>query len=141
MGAAPVCHVSVDEVLTQPPARKLAYIPPATDLQSALRAIEALRQNILVLTGQLAAQRPTIAFFSQGGAAGTGSQVAGARPSNSKPGSNPDQGRWIEQSRTTEVKRITNPDDESQFVDVQQINRLTMQDTVTGELWVFTGGK
>lgn len=142
MGNAPVCHISVDETVTQPTARNLAYVPPAHDLQSALKAIEALRQNLMILTGQVAAQRPSVTFMQQPGSS-PGSQAAGgSRPSNSQPsqgGKNPNVGRWVEDSRAVVVRRITNPNDPEQFVDVKQINRLTMKDTVTGELWVWGG--
>jgi hypothetical protein len=46
---------------------------------------------------------------------------------------------WVERSRKTEIVRITNPDDEEQWVDVERITHLVFQNTVTEELfeWVY----
>lgn len=136
----PVCHISVNETIVQPGARHLPTIPPvnAGDLQSLVNAINAIRQMLNILTGQLAAQRPSVTVMQQPGSS-PGSQ--GARPSNSQPGhGNQQEGRWVEANRATVTRRITNPEDPEQYVDVKQINRLTMKDTVTGELWVWNGG-
>lgn len=45
--------------------------------------------------------------------------------------------RWLEKERVTQQVRITNPQDSSQYVDVLRITKLTMQDQITGDLWVF----
>lgn len=45
--------------------------------------------------------------------------------------------RWSEQSRTTSKVRVYNPDDHEQYVDVEQINQLTMVDKITGATWVW----
>jgi hypothetical protein len=45
--------------------------------------------------------------------------------------------RWKEKERVTQRVRITNPDDDSQWVDVIRITKLIMQDVVTDELWVW----
>ena len=49
-----------------------------------------------------------------------------------------DTGRFVEQSRQTQKVRVTNPDDDSIYVDVMVITSLTMKDTKTNELWVWT---
>lgn len=43
--------------------------------------------------------------------------------------------RWTEANRTSSKVKIYDPNDKSVFVEVEQINSLTMQDGVTGETW------
>lgn len=42
-----------------------------------------------------------------------------------------------ETGRTSETVRITNPEDEAQFVDVARAQTVTMRKSDTGELWVM----
>ncbi len=126
-GTAAVCHVSTDQVITQPPARRLLAVPKAVDLPSALRAINILQQNFQIISGQVNNQvnvNPSTQNFI-----------------SSAPGQKqPAKGRWTEQSRATETVRIFNKDDHDQFIDVKRINSLTMRDNVTGELWNWSLG-
>jgi hypothetical protein len=48
--------------------------------------------------------------------------------------------RWLEKSRTTTIVRITNPSDENQWVEVERIQTLTMEDQITGDLWYWELG-
>src|SRR5665647_1321109 len=107
--AAPVCHVSNDQVITQPSPKQPA-IPNATDLPSALVAIAALKKIVEELT-----QPPP-----QNNSGGV---------TSSKPA------RWEQLKRTTETVKVTNPTDPSQFVEIERIKNLTMKDTKTGEQW------
>ncbi len=49
-------------------------------------------------------------------------------------------GNWIELKRVTATVRVSNPQDDSQFVDIEQINQLVMVDRVTGATWVWNRG-
>ncbi len=49
-------------------------------------------------------------------------------------------GNWIEFKRVTATVRVSNPQDSSQFVDIEQINQLVMVDRVTGATWVWNRG-
>jgi len=40
---------------------------------------------------------------------------------------------WTEKARETETVRVTNPDDDSQFVDVERIKRLVMENSKSGQ--------
>lgn len=120
-GKAAVCHVSTDQLIKQPPAHRLLAVPKATDLQSALRAINILQQNFQIISGQ--------ANNQQNNNPSQGLNTAASKP---KP---PQKGRWIEESRNTSTERIYNKDDKEQYVDVKRINSLDMRDTVTGEVW------
>jgi hypothetical protein len=113
---APVCHDSRDQVITQPAPKKLPAIPVATDLASALAAIAALTTIVRSLT-----QPPVQNNY--GGVGG------GGEPSKPQ--------RWTQDKRVTETVKITNPDDPSQFVEIQRIKSLTMKDGQTGETWVW----
>jgi hypothetical protein len=49
--------------------------------------------------------------------------------------------RWLEKWRTTQIVRITNPDDDNQWVDVERIVELMMEDQVNGDLWYWSLGQ
>jgi hypothetical protein len=51
-----------------------------------------------------------------------------------------DKVQFIEKVRTTEVVRIHNPEDESQWVDVRRITRLVLYNKQTGMEWVWNLG-
>lgn len=95
MPNAPVCNVK--GVVLEPNQKLSPFqpIPKATDLPSALRALQAITNNFntLLKAGNFVEQR---------------------------------------QFRTFQTVRVFNPDDTSQWVDVQQITGLTFIDPVTG---------
>lgn len=119
---APVCTDSRDEVFTQPTPNNLLAIPIPTDLPSAIQAIKALRAAVMQLTAR----------------------TGGPPPNPFKPQYNgftskKTTSRWSELSQDRVVKkvRVFNPNDKTQFVDVEQINGVTMQDQLTGEKWTW----
>lgn len=122
---APVCHISPDEPITQPTPRYLPSIPQATDLQSALAAINSMRQILLSLLGQI----PQNNLQRNGG--------SGTRTTQQQSGKKPDAG-FREISRVVQTVRVYNPKDKSQYVDVERINRLVLRDPVTGASWVWS---
>ncbi len=126
MADAPVCHIPAASNIPQPTPSALPAIPPvqAGDWQSVIDAINALALGYQLLSGQV----PPPGDPGQPGQPGS----PGRAGKDAKTG-----GRFIELSRGTKQVRITNPDDDSQFVDVEIINRLVMKDTVTGEQWVW----
>ena len=115
MAQAPTCFVSQDQVIDQPPAKQLPSIPQATDLPSALAALNAIRQILNAMNNQT----------QQGG-------QQGPRGAAGKPGKK-EKSRWVEISRATEKIKVPIIDTgDKPFVEVERINRFTMQDTVTG---------
>jgi hypothetical protein len=70
-----------------------------------------------------------------------GQSNQGAQGQQGAPGKTAPPIRWKESKRTTEVVRVFNPNDHSQFVDVERINQLTMTDGVTGESWSWSREK
>lgn len=137
MTAAPVCHVAPESsVTTQPTGALLPVIPQATDLTSALNAIGAIRQTLMQMNNQLRNQsNNSNRGGGQGGSGGGGSAgVSGQKK--------PKMGRWneIPDERVVQTVRIFNPKDKEQYVDVQRINALTFQDTVTGESFYWYRG-
>lgn len=119
------CPVSRTEIIDQPSAQRYPNIPLATDLRSALAAINAIRQSIMIMRGQLGAQPR--------------SQVA--QQSNTKSGSNKakpaQQGKFVEIERVEKKVRIFNKEDKEQFVDVERINKLVFRDSTDGETWTW----
>lgn len=131
MANAPSCFVSVNEPINQPPGVRLPSIPQANDLQSALSAIGAMTQLINLLTGQIVQQ----ANRGQPG-------KAGQQGKPGTPAKNTDQqnktGRWQEVpgSRVTQRVSMDSTDGSVTFT-FNQINRVLLQDSVTGETWLW----
>lgn len=44
---------------------------------------------------------------------------------------------WVERSRVTKIIRVTNPDNPDNWVDVERIMKLTFQNLVTKEIFVW----
>lgn len=135
-----VCHISPKTQISQPAVGPLRMrsIPPintsngaAAQMASMAEAIAALTYNIQLLSGQLQQRDNGNGNTNQGsGAPGPGKGGSAPRPPNPSK-----QSRFAEVNRTTEKVKVTNPDDDSQFVEFNQINTLTMVDTITGETW------
>lgn len=115
----PVCHIPPKVITTpQPAPLNLPSIPPAgPTLDSLMHTVNAMRQVIIILSGQRGAQ----------GAQGAQGAAAKKTPPV----------RWSEAARTVETVRIFDPNDHTVFVDVERINNLTMKDGVTGEQWTW----
>lgn len=123
---APVCNIIPADQPGAPTAKKVPTIPIATDLNSALSALNAVRAWIN------AQQQPPA-----GGAGGGSGGTIIPPPPKQPPQPKPTTGRWNELSRTTQLVKITNPADPTQFVEVLQLSSLTMQDSQTKETWVW----
>jgi hypothetical protein len=48
--------------------------------------------------------------------------------------------RWLEKYRVTTIVRIENPSDSNQWVEVERIQALMMEDQITGDLWYWELG-
>lgn len=112
---APVCNINAPAPSAEPNSPRLPTIPVATDLASAIAAINALRQIVQALTNQI----PVNTLGRQG--------AVKTQPSLKEQVS----------KRTTEMVRVFNPQDKSQFVDVEQINHLQFQDASSGQTLVW----
>lgn len=119
---APICHVPPVTPTSQPSPLDLPAIPPAqANLQSLAASVNAMRQMLLIITGQQGTQgRP--------GAPGAKGQDANAK------------GQWTEHSRTTSKVKIYQNNDPStgNFVEVEQMNTLTMGNKDTGQTWKWS---
>ena len=94
----------------------IPVIPTAVDLTSALVAINVIAQAIAVL-----------ANASIPNAAGNSSTTA-------------EGGTFVQTDQVTEEVVITDPNNSSISVTVEQVTSLTMRNPVTGELWIWTLG-
>lgn len=117
MAKAPICHESRDEAFPVKQPSLIPNIPPANDLPSALAAINALANAMRIITNRQNA-RPPQPWTPQ---------INNFASTNSS--------RWqeVRSERVKQVVRVKNPQDPSQFVDVEQINGLTFSDQKTGE--------
>ena len=122
---APVCSTEPIVKPTQPPATGFPAIPQAVDLPSALRAINAMAGIMRTITGQLGRSAT-----SGGSGGGTNSK---------KPGKPPPPGRWVQKQITRKNVVIRDPTDPSISITVSRVQNLTMQDSLTGETWVYNG--
>lgn len=123
---APICHVPVPTPIDQPEGIQNPSIPIATDLQSALAAINAMRLILM----RLANLQPRFDGRGGGGRGGGSKQPSKQDPKKKI-------GRWNEISRKTSKVKVFNPQDKEQFVEVERINQLIMKDTITGEQWIW----
>lgn len=120
--AAPVCNNGQVEDIGDGTGITLPSIPQATDLKSAIAAINALAMGFKIITKQIQPAPKTTT-------PGRTSSLTTKKPEKGK------EGRWNESARDKKTVRVYNPDDNTQFVDVEQITGLTMKDSQTGELW------
>lgn len=119
---APICHIPPQKLTVVHPPVNLPSIPPAVaTLQSLVQTVNAMRQVVIFVSGQ---QGPA-------GPAGAPGNSAKSKPA-----------RWTESNRTETTVRVFQNNDEnsSNWVDVKQINSLTMQDGITGESWQWNRG-
>jgi hypothetical protein len=115
---APVCHIPPVTETNQPGPLNIPSIPPAQPtVQSLTATVNAMREVIMYLTGQR----------GQAGANG----AAGAKSSPAPAGS------WTQKQIVTEVVRVYNPNDNTQYVDVERVNKLVMGNDATKQLWTF----
>lgn len=134
MAAAPVCHIPSSSEVADPTARQFPSIPQATDLQSALAAINAMRQILQQLMGMLTPNNLQVNnnYYGMQQPGGGGRITTNTR----KPSQKRDRG-FIEVHRVTSRVRVYNPNDHEQYVDVERINQLVLRDNITGALWVW----
>jgi hypothetical protein len=106
---APVCPVSKSQAIVGSPGPLLPMPPRAVDLPSAINAINQLSQIIIQLINPSTTINNTLRV----------------------PRLTSD---WTETGRVTQTERVFNPDDKSQWVDVERINQLTMTQEATGDV-------
>ncbi len=123
MSKAPVCLVNPPSITVEPIQRLVPNVPIATDLNSALAAINALRQLIYMLLNQVPAN-------GQPGAPGP----AGKLPQKTQ--SKFTQTSLVPQDITIPVK--DNDGNEIGTATVTQVNQLVLTNPVTLETWTYT---
>lgn len=113
----PVCHIPPPSTPGAPQPLSTPGIPgPATDLNSVIALVNALRVVVAQMMDQIKTNRGTINnFYTQ-----------------------PDgKSDWVEVNRVTEKVRIYQNNDKTSpnYVDVDRINSLTMAHRSTGQRW------
>jgi hypothetical protein len=111
----------------QPSGPALQAIPELQQsMEGMYNTVAALVQVVRGLSGQTPKQSSAI---PKGSKANTSKTQQTQKKENT--------GRWSEASRVTSTVKITNPNDDTQYVMVNQITQLIMVDSVTGEQWVW----
>lgn len=116
-----VCHIPGDVVTDQPGPQNLPGIPPPdATIAGLLATVDALRRNMLIITGQQGVQGPR-------GQAGPRSPNTGAK------------GQWIEDKgkRVMTKVKIYSKTDPTQFVEIEQVNSITMTNKDTKQTWTW----
>lgn len=114
----PVCHIAPETNTQQPGVIAIPNIPAAQpNLASLAASVNALRQAVMLMAGKSGADgRP-------------GANGAGLKPP-----------QWKEKKRVTEVVKVYNPDDKTQFIEVERINQLVMEDKKNNQTWEYNHG-
>lgn len=114
MTSAPVCNNAAPAVIDQPDPnlKNVPAIPEATaDIASLVRSVNTMRRLLQQI-------------IYPGG-------IDGFKTQKSK-----NKGfRELRKYRVTKKTRVFNPNDHSQYVDVEQIVGMVMQDPGTGQTW------
>ena len=127
MAGAPVCTVPTQAPTDQPKATIMPAIPnPSPSIAGLMATVVALKRAVETM--------------NQSNNAGNG--TGGINGFTLNPGDpskkTQKQPTWVEINRTKETVRVFNPNDSSQYVDVERINKIVWRDTVTGELFTWT---
>lgn len=130
MADTPFCNVSIATPPGDPTAGRLAAVPNATDLASAIAAVNMLTAVIRQVI------RPT--RIDNGSKPRPTNVVRGGDSKKNKD----KQGRWNEVSRQTKkvkvfIKDSTGQEDPDSFVEFERMDGLGMKDSVTGEQWIW----
>jgi hypothetical protein len=126
-------------------------VPRATDLASAIAAVNALQQMVTVLYGNIINTSPSAfasgsSSFNPGGGAAApratggnaGGSVGGKAPPPPTTNKGPGSFQEVVPSRVTHTTRIYDPNNHAVYVDVKQITGLTFQDKLTGASWSWS---
>jgi hypothetical protein len=120
---APICFTNPPPPTAEPVQPTIPAIPVATNLASAIQAINTIAQIIRSLTNQVPAGPNEIIYDLV------------SKPSSKKKQANFQE---IVTKRTYATTRVTNPQDPKQYVDVKQITGLTFIDKLTGQEITWT---
>jgi len=118
----PVCNLNTNRNTVQPDPPITPQIPVATDLASALQAINKMAQTLQNMLGQ--GWGPNNFYFGGGGGGGFGGGGGGGgqRPPPKPP--NPSDFVEVPGTRRMTTVRIYNPQDHTQYVDVEQVEHV-----------------
>jgi hypothetical protein len=120
MTNGPVCHIAPVQPNPGPSPISIPSIPPAKPtIASLTQTVNAMRQVIMILSGQ------------------QGTQGRPGAPGQQGASSNSAKGTWSEVSRNSSTVRIfqNNDTNSDNWVDVEQINSLGMENRSTGQMW------
>ncbi len=127
MATCPTCSSAIPVAIDQPTAPTIPSIPAASDLPSALAAIQALTMTHDIMHGSNS-KSPQ--------------QQKQGQNKNKTPNDKPKIGRFQELTakRVTAKVKIYSKQDKATFVEYKQINGMTFKDTITGEMWNWSRG-
>ena len=125
---APVCNVNGPQPVVQPSPQALPAIPVATNLATAIQAINVMRQAINTMNNNIPPNNQN----------NQNTNINGFTTKQNQQQNTPQKSSFVQVSVVKNTVRITNPDNPDQYVDVEQITGLTMQNPVTGQSWTWS---
>ena len=135
MSNPPVCYVNPPQPAQQPLSKLIASIPVATDLPSAINALNAIR-TILNVQNNSISPNNTVVWQGVTTTKNPPGQPNNKQPSNASNGTR--QSGFAQSNVVTKLVKVTNPNDQTQFVMVRQIVGLTMTDPITNQQWQWS---
>jgi hypothetical protein len=135
MANAPVCNLTPPAPISTPLSKLIASIPVATDLPSAINALNAIR-TVLNVQNNAIPPNNTVVWTGLKTTKPEPSKPTDKQPSNASSGQK--RSGFTQSNVVTKLVKVTNPNDATQFVMVRQIVGLTMNNPVTGEQWQWT---
>ena len=131
-GVAPICNAPPEQpdfTTKAPPFPQ--YVPPdPTNPVSIVAAIRALQIMMLNLNNQVPPNNTINGL--PGGSGGGGGGGGGGKKKK------PQDQEWEETDRQTQLVKVVNPDDDSQFVIVKEITSITFERQATQEKITIT---
>lgn len=121
------------QVLDQPDIPILPNMPVATQ-ENLVDAVNAIRQVVQQLgtPNTRPAQNNNTGYRSQ-----QPKNQQNKKPDDKKKGKDPAI-RFEETQRTTSKQRVYNPNDNTQYIEFEQIDKLELTDNITGAKWTWT---
>lgn len=137
MSKAPVCNIN--QPAPQPQPTNSPVVVPVATSTNIVEVVNALRTVVAAMTNQSPGSAGSLSLLKP---KFTG--VKNTTPPNRKGGGtnqNPPgqkQSSFKQSNITIQKIKVSNPNDSSQFVTVNQVTSLTMVNPVTGETWTWT---
>jgi hypothetical protein len=148
--AAPICHISPPFQGATPVQPRIGTIPPIMpppvvngniDWSGLINAMLAMKAAIEAMLGQRApfwSIDPSMFRGSGGGSGFGGVTVISGGGGSSK--DKEKRGNFVVTKQRTRKEKVYNPDDKSQYIEVERVTHLELTVMATGQKWTWDRG-